>query len=379
MTTTDGIWIGCREVARGDMTGPWSARVVLSDSTVDAAVLETARGGIVRSGLGYDWSDVAVLTNIQADHFGQDGIHTVEDVLRIKSLVAERVREGGTLVLNADDELLCGLPANPRVAKVSRNVVYFSLSLNNIVVQRHIAKGGTAYALKGDWIEEHRGTVSRRVARVSDMPCTFHGTADFQIANVLACIAACRACGLEPEAVASALMGFDNSRQNDGRVNLYEYRDSVVVLDYAHNPHAVEAISRMVERWGAIRKTAVIGLPGDRTDDLLRESARCAARHFDSIVIREDKDLRGRQLGEMPRLIEAAIRETAPHVEVAVIPDELEAMAYGASRLSPGEAMVCFCEHQHEAAEWMNNAGANLCDDPSCIRDVVARGFGVPA
>src|SRR5947209_1743057 len=149
-TTTEGVWIGEELVARGDMTGPWSAGVVLADQSVDIAVLETARGGIVRSGLGYDWSDVGVITNIQADHIGQDGIETIEDILDIKSLVAERVREGGTLVLNADDPLTAGVPELPRVRRIARKVVYFSLIPDSVVIRRHVAKGGTAYVANGD-------------------------------------------------------------------------------------------------------------------------------------------------------------------------------------------------------------------------------------
>ena len=126
-TTTDGIWIGGEEVGRGDMTGPWSAGVVLADPSVEVAVLETARGGIVRSGLGYDWSDVGVITNVQADHLGQDGIEDVDDILRIKRLVAERVRAGGTLILNADDERVAAVPEHPKVSRVEKQYVYVSL------------------------------------------------------------------------------------------------------------------------------------------------------------------------------------------------------------------------------------------------------------
>src|SRR6185369_151416 len=154
MATTDGVWIGGERVAEGDLTGPWSARVVLSDPAVDVAVLETARGGIARRGLGWDWCDVAVMTNIQADHIGQDGIRSIDDLLWVKSLVAERVREGGTLVLNADDERLASLADEPRVARVPKRVVYFSLHQNSVVVHRHLSRGGVAYFVRDGWIVE---------------------------------------------------------------------------------------------------------------------------------------------------------------------------------------------------------------------------------
>src|SRR5205823_2796091 len=145
MTTTDGIWIGGACVARGDLTGFHSARALLTDPAVETAVLETARGGIIRRSLGYDWSDVGVLTNIAADHLGQDGIETVDDLLHVKSLVAERVREGGTIVLNADDERLAALPGHRRITKIRRRIAFFSLTPDSPVVQRHLAAGGTAY------------------------------------------------------------------------------------------------------------------------------------------------------------------------------------------------------------------------------------------
>src|SRR5947199_1035779 len=157
LTTTDGIWIGGEEIARGDMTGPWSANVVLSDPSVEVAVLETARGGIVRSGLGYDWSDVSVMTNIQPDHIGQDGIDSVEDIVRIKRLVAERVRKWGTLILNADDQHLVNIASHERVAKVPKTFVYFSMDSQNAKIQEHLGQNGTAFVTVRPWIEERKG------------------------------------------------------------------------------------------------------------------------------------------------------------------------------------------------------------------------------
>jgi cyanophycin synthetase len=219
LTTTDGIHIGGHRVATGDMTGLNSARVVLSDPAVDVAVLETARGGIVRRGLGYDWADVAVLTNIQADHLGQDGIDTLEDVLWVKSLVAERVRVGGTLVLNADDERLAALPDAPRVKKLRRQVVFFSLSEANPVVRAHRAGGGTAFVLRDGWLVEAEGGREQRLVEAAALPVTLGGRAHFQTANALAAAAACGALGLAPEQVAFALCHFRSDWDNPGRMN----------------------------------------------------------------------------------------------------------------------------------------------------------------
>lgn len=170
MTTTEGIYIGGQLIADGDTTGPHSARTVLSDPAVEVAVLETARGGITRRGLGYDRADVAVLTNVRCDHIGQDGIKSVEDLVYIKSLIAERVREGGTLILNADDEQLARLMEIPRVRRGKKNVVYFSLSENHPLVKQHLSAGGTAYYLKGGWIVEATGQRRNRIVSASAIP-----------------------------------------------------------------------------------------------------------------------------------------------------------------------------------------------------------------
>src|SRR5581483_6125102 len=178
MTTTDGIYVGGRRIVKGDMTGPRSARTVLADPAVDVAVLETARGG-----LGYDWSDVSIISNIRLDHIGQDGIESLDDLLYIKSLVAERVREGGTLILNADDERLAQLVENPRVGWVKRSVVYFSLHPPHVLIRRHLGAGGTAYLYRGGWIIEAAGGHETRIIRAADVPVTLNGAAGFQIAN----------------------------------------------------------------------------------------------------------------------------------------------------------------------------------------------------
>jgi cyanophycin synthetase len=344
MTTTDGIWIAGREIARGDMTGPWSAGVVLGDDLVDLAVLETARGGIFRAGLGYDWSDVAVLTNIQLDHIGQDGIETIEDILWIKSLVAQRVREGGTLVLNADDETLVTLPDHPKVARVPKHVVFFSLDPQNATVRRHADAGGTAYVLNGDSIEQHSRGARRTLARASDLPITVGGLARFQIYNAMAALAACIAVGCTPERAVSGLAAFRSDRHNAGRMNLYELDGRYVMLDYGHNPAALREMCAFVRRWSQGKATGVIGLPGDRADSLLRESARVAGCGFDSIIIREDLDLRGRRSGELPELIRSVLASEYPHLSMQTILDEVEAVRAAVAASQPGDIVIAFCE-----------------------------------
>ena len=345
VTTTDGIWIGGKRMAEGDTTGPQSARAVLSDPAVEVAVLETARGGIVRRGLGYDWSDISVITNIQPDHFGQDGIEDLDDLVFVKSLVAERVREGGTLVLNADDERLARLMEIRRVARTPKRVVYFSLHENHLLIRRHTDAGGTAYFVCDGHVIEAVGAAQERLFEVARIPATMGGTAEFQAANVLAATAACRAHGLAAEQIAAALATFSSAGDNGGRASLYRVASGgYVLLDYGHNPDAFRAVCRMTARWQGRRVTGIVGAPGDRSDALIEEAGRIAARGFERIIIREDKDLRGRAPGEVPRLLCASVAAEVPGRECRVVPDEAEALRRELEVLRAGEVVVIFYE-----------------------------------
>jgi cyanophycin synthetase len=260
MTTTDGIYIDGERVVEGDTTGPGSAQVILSDPAVDVAVLETARGGIVRRGLGYDWSDIGVITNIDEDHLGQLGIKTLEDVVYIKSLVAERVVEGGTLVLNADDDRVVGIGRQKSVTRVKKRIFYFSLNSESDVVLEHLLHGGTAFLFQEGWLIETTKNETHKILDVSSVPATMNGLADFQVANLLAAVAACRAHNIPREVIAGSLKKFTSYTNNPGRVNLYKLNGGHVMVDYGHNANAFEAICRMTSKWEDRRVTGVIGV-----------------------------------------------------------------------------------------------------------------------
>ena len=358
MTTTDGISIGGEQTLHGDMTGPWSAQVILSDPNTEVAVLETARGGILRSGLGYDWSDVGIITNVQADHIGQDGIESIDDIVRIKSLVAERVRDGGTLILNADDEHCRSIADRPKVGRASKRIVWFSLGPDNPTVIEHLAAGGTAFVVHANWIEERVGSAETRIARVSTLPGTLGGAADFQVQNALATIAACRAYGMERGEVARILQTFENNKQNVGRLNLFEIDGKWVIIDYGHNPAAMQAICQMSIKWGGRPVSAVIGLPGDRADALIEESARIAANGFNRIFVRQDVDLRGRAPGELPELIKRMIRQFDPGKCVDIVPDEIDAVREALESMQAGEVLVAFCDRTLEVRRFLESRGA---------------------
>jgi cyanophycin synthetase len=361
MTTTDGIYLKGERIARGDMTGPASAGTILGSRDVEVAVLETARGGIVRRGLGFDWCDVGVMTTIQPDHIGQDGIEDVEDILHIKSLVAERVREGGTLVLNADDDLLVRLAGEPAITRRSKRIVFFSLHAENPVIERHRSdRSGehTVYFVRNGTIIEATGAGELAIVEVEKMPATLGGAARFQVANAMAAIAACRAHGISPEDCARGLALFSSDANNPGRINLYRVGNGYVVVDYGHNPDAIGEICTMASHWTGRRITGVIGLPGDRADSVVIDAGRVAANGFDRIIIKEDHDLRGRSAGEIASLLCDTIRSASPTTECRVVHDEIEALDRAISEMTDGEIVVVFYEKLDPVLDLLRRRGA---------------------
>ncbi len=361
MTTTDGIYVGGKLIVKGDTTGPRSAQTVLADPAVDVAVLETARGGLARGGLGYDWSDISIISNIRLDHVGQDGIEDLDDLLYVKSLIAERVREGGTLILNADDDRLAQLMEIPRVRRVKKNVVYFSMhpmSLAHVLIRRHLSAGGSAYLYKDGWIVEAEGHVETRIVRASEIPVTLDGAATFNIANALAATAACRAYGVNREEVAMALKSFRSDLHNAGRTGLYEVAGAYVLVDYGHNPDAFSSICQMAAKWRGRRVTGIIGVPGDRDDSVVEQAGRAAARGFERIIIKEDQDLRGRRSGEIAKLLRAAAISEAPDCECQVVLNETEALRTALNEAEPGEVVVIFYEKLDPALAVLDEFGA---------------------
>lgn len=359
MTSSDGIYIGGHLVAEGDLTGFDSARTVLGDPTVEVAVLETARGGIVRRGLGYDWSDVGVITNITPDHLGQDGIETLGDLVHVKALVAERVREGGTIVLNADDPNLATLPGRRLVNADKKRVVFFSLDADNPVLRRHVSAGGTAYWAADGHLFEGAGKKVRRLAAEAAVPATMGGGARFQVANVLAAIAAARAVGLPADLIAEALSRFRNDAvHNPGRMNAFEVGRGHVLVDYGHNPAAFEAMADLVRRWPDRRVTAVFTVPGDREDDLIMESGRVVARSFDRLIIKEDCDLRGREPGQVAEFLYRGAHETDDTIECVTVLDECMAVRTALESMMDDEIVFVFYDDYRKVSGVLNEYGA---------------------
>lgn len=341
--TTDGILFNGESIFSGDTTGPVSAKKVLGDKAVDVAVLETARGGILRRGLGWDWADVSVVTNITEDHIGQDGIESVTDLVNIKALVAERVRENGTLVLNADDAESANLINRPAVRQIKKKIVYFAMSEENPVVKKHSETGETVYFVRDNWICEKRGTEEiRQIIETTAIPVAMNGTADFQIQNAMAAIAVARALGLAPEKISNALGAFQGEAHNPGRNNLYRVGSGYVLVDYGHNTDGFAAVCRMALRWSGRTVTAIIGLPGDRDNRIIEEAARVAARGFDRVIVTEEVNPRGRAPGEMAKLLCDAIGREKPGGNCEIVPDEIEAFSRALAQMRKNEVVIIF-------------------------------------
>ncbi|MEM9150525.1 MAG: cyanophycin synthetase [Cyanobacteria bacterium P01_F01_bin.3] len=303
-TTTDGIYIGNNLVEKGDTTGPQSARMILEDPTVDMAVLETARGGILRSGLAFDCCDVGIVLNVAADHLGIGDIDTIDQMAKLKAVVAEAVHEDGYAILNADDERVAAM-----AERVRAKVAYFSMDPKNPLVRSHLKQGGIAAVYEEGYISILQQDWLHRIEKAEQVPLTMGGRAPFMIANALAASLAGFVQGLKIEQIRLALQTFQPSAsQIPGRMNLFNMGDFHALVDYAHNPAGYEAVGSFVQNWPG-PSIGVIGAPGDRRDEDFVELGQLAASIFDQVVIKEDSDRRGRAEGAVANLIAQGIAE----------------------------------------------------------------------
>ncbi len=359
MTTTDGVYVDGRAIHLADATGPRSAQQVLGDPQVEVAVLETARGGLLRRGLGYDWSDVGVVTNITADHLGQDGLDSIEDLAHVKAVVAERVRDGGTLVLNADDPWVRSLATRPRVRADRKRLVWFGLDPGNPVLTEHLGQGGTAYVLQDGWLVQATGARRTPLMRLTEVPGAYGGAALHTAANALAAIAAARALGARPETVAARLSEFDPGVDNPGRGTLLRLGDVSIFLDYAHNPAALATTLRTLHRlWGSNRCVAAVTLPPDRRDDLLAASAQILADGLTRAVLYDDCDTRGRPAGEVSTLVEREMRARRPQIRAVRAEGYREAVTTALGMTAPGEVLLVNYEKWGRMRAFLGELGA---------------------
>ncbi|MCA2554144.1 MAG: cyanophycin synthetase [Microcystis sp. M04BS1] len=345
-TTTDGVYIDDYLVEKGDNTGPYSASMILKDPTVEIAVLETARGGILRSGLAFNQCDVGVVLNVAADHLGIGDIDTIEQMAKVKSVVAEVVSAEGYAVLNADDPLTVSM-----AEKVKGRVAYFSMSPDNPIIHDHIRRGGMAAIYENGYLSILEGEWTLRIEEAVNIPVTMQGMAPFMIANALAACLATFVQGIDIELIRQGVRTFKPSvAQTPGRMNLFDLGHHHALIDYAHNPAGYEAVGGFVGNWSG-EKVGVVGGPGDRRDDDLILLGKLSAQMFDRIIVKEDNDTRGRRRGEVADLILRGISQENASLRPEVILDETEALEKALSTVSEGGLVVIFPESVTQAID----------------------------
>ena len=348
-TTSDGVYIQNQLMMKGDCTGPMSAQFVLKDPTVDFAVLECARGGILRSGLAFQNCDVSIVTNVTADHIGLGGIETLEQMARVKSVVPESTFKHGFAILNADDDLVYEMHKD-----LDCNVAYFSMDEKNPRIQSHCALGGYAAVYENGYVTIMKGTWKLRVIKVRDIPITYGGKALHNIMNTLpAMLAAYLFKDISIEDIRTALTTFEpSSSQTPGRLNLFEFKHFKFLVDFAHNPAGLELLCNFVSKLDGSPKVGIISGTGDRRDDDIKELGRISAKYFDEIIIRQDKNLRGRTAEEIVNLLVEGINEIkTKDIPLKIIYKEKDAIMYAYDNAKPGSLITIMCDVVAEALD----------------------------
>lgn len=346
-TTSDGIYIHNTLLERGDTTGPLSAEFILKDPTVEFAVLETARGGILRSGLGFGTCDIGVLTNIKEDHLGISDIHNLKDLTRVKRVVLDSVKKDGWCILNADDDYSMRI-----MNDLHSKVALFSLDENNPHIKKFAKEGKVTCVYEEGFVTIKKGEWKIRIERVKNIPITMDGKARFMIANVLAASLAAYVYGFEIPNIALALTTFIPSAQlTPGRLNVFNFKNFKVMIDFAHNPAGYEAIEDYLKNVESNKKIGIISGVGDRRDSDIRECGKIAARMFDHIIIRNEKHLRGRTEDEINGLIIDGIYSSGNNVSYEIIPKEIDALKHAMSLAEEGTFITALSDVINNAIE----------------------------
>jgi cyanophycin synthetase len=346
-TTSDGIYIQNHMLEKGDTTGPLSAEYILKDPTVEFAVLETARGGILRSGLGFNRCDIAIITNIREDHLGINDIDTLDDLARVKSVVVRSVKKEGWAILNADDEQCMKIASD-----INCNVAYFSMDEDNPIVKKMSKEGKIVAVYENGFVTVKKGDWKIRIEKVLHIPLTLGGKAKFMIQNVLAATLAAYLYGFKTDDISLSLQTFIPSvAQTPGRMNIFEFKKFKVMIDFAHNPAGYSAIEDLLNNMEASRKIGIIAGVGDRRDEDIRDCAEIAARMFDHIIIRQEKHLRGRTAEEIIELILEGIQKVDRKVTYEIIPKEIEAIKHAISIAEEGTFITALSDVVTNAIE----------------------------
>ncbi|KQT17382.1 cyanophycin synthetase [Chryseobacterium sp. Leaf404] len=331
-TTSDGIYIQNTMLTKGDTTGPISAEFILKDPTVEFAVLETARGGILRSGLGFSNCDIGVLTNIKEDHLGINDIHNLKDLTKVKRVILDSVKKNGWSVMNADDEYSMRI-----MNDLDSNVAIFSMDENNPHIRKYAKEGKTTCVYEEGFVTIKKGDWKIRIGKAKDFPITMEGKAKFMIENVLAASLACYLYGFAIEDISNSLRTFIPSAQlTPGRLNVFNFKKFKVLIDFAHNPSGYEAIEDYLKNVEATKKIGIISGVGDRRDEDIKLCGQIAGRMFDHIIIRNEKHLRGRTEEEINGLIIEGMQSSGKDVSYEAIPKEIDALKHAMGMAEDG-------------------------------------------
>lgn len=346
-TTSDGIYIQNHMMEKGDTTGPISAEYILKDPTVEFAVLETARGGILRSGLGFSRCDIGVITNIQEDHLGLSDIHTLDDLARVKSTVVKSIKKEGWAILNGDDEQCIKIGED-----LSCNVAYFSMDEDSPFIKKQSKEGKIVAVYENGFITVKKGEWKIRVERATHVPLTLGGKAKFMIANALAATLASYLWGFKTEDISLSLQTFIPSvAQTPGRMNIFDFKKFKVLIDFAHNPSGYMGVEDYLSSVEANKKIGIIAGVGDRRDEDIRECAKIAGRMFDHIIIRSEKHLRGRTEEEINDLILEGISASGRTVTYEIISKEVDAIKHAINIAEEGTYITALSDVVTNAIE----------------------------
>ncbi len=343
-TTTDGVYINDYKIKSGDCSGPASGTAVLRDPTVEFAVLETARGGLLRSGLCFDHCDVGIITNIAEDHLGLNDIDTLEQLTEVKAVIPRSVKKSGWAVLNAEDDYCLTI-----ADELSCNIAYFALDPYDDRVMKLINSDALVGTVEGNTITILYEGEKYRIEDVTNIPLADGGRAAFMVANILAASVAAFAWGFSAEVIRQALLSFiPGQEMTPGRLNLFEFKNYKVLVDYAHNPHGLLALKDYLDNFHAKRKIGIIAGIGDRRDKDTIELARIAATMFDHIIVRQEHSLRGKTVDEINALVIKGIESANRKVTYDLVPLEADAIVHAFKIIKPGEMLVALSDGYEE-------------------------------
>ncbi|QMT59765.1 cyanophycin synthetase [Legionella sp. PC997] len=354
-TTTEGIYFDEELIYQGDCSGPLSAQAVLLNPNVNFAVLECARGGILRSGLGFTNCDISVITNITEDHLGLEDIHTLEELTKVKSVVAQSTKKEGYAILNAEDDLVYGLKE-----KLECNIALFGLS-NGERIKLHCQKGGVAAFIEDESIILFEKNNRYSIALIKDIPLSFNGAAEFMIKNILAAVIASWLSGVAAVEIKKALIDFVPSEKNTpGRMNVYEFKDYTILLDYAHNQGGYLEIKKYLSTLDRSKKIGIISATGDRRSKDIQELGALSAQMFDEIIIKHNKDERGSSNDYLTSLLMEGIHAQNSDLKVKVISDEFHALEYAIENAAPGSIIFYSVDDVFSALKYIKEVNQRV-------------------